>query len=138
MSKSKTAGRDFDASHCSSRAFKVGDLVILNDVEQPCGRMVCVVTGTCVGGFDYYHVQYLNADSTFDSYCKPPMQNMLKRATRLEDFGVVFRNDGTHYWCEQIGNSSATYPDGEPRKWQEFGGPIKYTIRSSALPYMGK
>lgn len=135
MSKEKI--EDFGASDCSSRAFRVGDCIILNDVEQPCGRMVCVITGNA-NDLGFYSVQYMNADPSFDSYCKPPMANRLLRATRLEDFGVVLRNDGTYYWCEQIGSSSAVYPDGEPRKWQEFGGPIKYTIRSSVLPYTGK
>jgi len=126
-----------EATVCSSRAFSVGDLVILNDVEQPCGRMVCIVTSNA-NDLGFYSVQYLNADRTFDAYCKPPMQNRLLRATRVEEFGVVLRNDGTHYWCEQVGNSSATYPDGNPRSWQEWSGPIKYVLRSSAFPYMGK
>jgi hypothetical protein len=128
MSKTKTAGRDFDASHCSSRAFRVGDCIILNDVEQPCGRMVCVITDK-PNDLGFYSVQYLNADPSFDSYCKPPMHNRLLRATRIEDFGVVIRTDGTHYWCEKVGESKARYPDGDMRIWQEWNGPIKHKAR---------
>jgi hypothetical protein len=121
---------------CSSRAFQVGDCIILNDAEQPCGRMVCVITGNA-NDLGFYSVQYLNADRSFDSYCEPPMANRLLRATKLEDFGVVLRTDGTRYWCEKVSQSKATYPDGNMRVWQEPSGPIKFTIRSSVLPYLG-
>ena len=121
-----------------AHVFQVGDCIILNDVEQPCGRMVCVVTGSNDNEDGFYSVQYMNADSVFDCYCKPPMRNRLNRATKLECFGVALRTDGTRYWCEQIGDSSASYPDGQPRKWQEWHGPIKYVMRSSVFPYLGK
>jgi hypothetical protein len=129
MTKPENADEGFDSSVCSSRAFRVGDCIILNDCEQPSGKMVCVVTGTWVGGREYYHVQYLNADPRFDTFSEPPMASMLKRAIKIEDFGVVIRTDGEHYWCEKREDSKATYPDGMPRKWQEWEGPVKYKAR---------
>lgn len=111
---------------CSSRTFRVGDCIILNDAEQPCARMIVVVTaddGT------QYECQYLNADPAFDSYCKPPMNSSLSRATKVEDFGVVIRAHAGQYWCEQREESKATYSDGKPRKWQEYDGPVKHRTR---------
>lgn len=114
------------SSVCSSRAFRVGDCVILNEVEQPYGRLVCVVVED---DGEHYHCQYLNADPTLDSYNKPPMKTRLERATKIETFGVVIRAAKGHYWCEQLTESKAAYSDGKPRKWQEHGGPVKYRAR---------
>jgi predicted RNA-binding Zn-ribbon protein involved in translation (DUF1610 family) len=113
----------------SATKFKVGDCIILNDCERPSGQMVCVVTGVAKGALGHHHVQYLNADPRFDVFSEPPMASMLKRATKLKDFGVVIRTDGTSYWCEKREESKATYPDGRPRKWQEWDGPVKYKPR---------
>ena len=110
----------------SLRAFRVGDCVILNEVEQPYGRLIAVVTED---DGNYYHCQYLNADSTLDSYSNPPMKTRLDRATKIEDFGVVIRSAKGEYWCEQRSESKATYSDRKPRKWQEHGGPVKYQAR---------
>lgn len=122
-----------DAAECSgatdgsvARAFSVGDCLILNDCEQPCGKLVCVVVDD---DGEFYHCQYLNADPAFDSYNNPPMKNRLERATKIETFGVLIRAADGEYWCEQRAESKATYHDGKPRKWQEYGGPIKYRTR---------
>lgn len=115
------------ATDCSvARAFRVGDCVILNHCEQPCGKLVCVVVDD---DGDFYHCQYLNADPAFDSYNDPPMRNRLDRATKIETFGVVIRAANGEYWCEQRGDSRATYADGKTRPWQEYGGPLKYRTR---------
>jgi hypothetical protein len=107
--------------------FKVGDAVILNDVDQPCGKLVAIVVkddGT------HYHCEYLNADPRFDHYSKPPMRaGRLERATKLEDFGVVLCVADGKYWCDQIGESAAKYPDGQARQWQEFGGRMMHRAR---------
>ena len=57
------------------------------------------------------------------------MESILKRTIKIEDFGVVIRTDGEHYWCEKREDSKATYPDGMPRMWQEWEGPVKYKAR---------
>lgn len=108
------------------RSFVVGDCIILNDVEQPCGKMICVITAK-VG--DRYECKYLNAGPMFDQFNEPPMRNTMDRATLIEDFGVVLRFKGSQYWCDVVGESRATYPNGKPRKWQEHGGPYYYYFR---------
>jgi hypothetical protein len=119
MSKTKT-GRDVE--------FRVGDCIILNDCELPSGKMVCVVTERP------YIVRYLiNADPGFDVFCEMPMKSMLERAIKIEDFGVAICTDGEHYWCEKREESKAKYPDGMPRKWQEWEGPVKYKARKDVL-----
>lgn len=122
--------------------FKVGDLVILNEVERPCGKMVCVVV------FDHapmglnYGVVYLNADPDFDSFCKPSIRGSLNEATLVEDFGVELRiscpqsaGDRPEYWFEKTGKSKAKYKDGKPRGWQE-NGLYKCELRRSTLQYL--
>jgi hypothetical protein len=107
--------------------FKVGDTVILNDCEQPSGQMVAVVVKD---DGEHYHCEYLNADARFDHYSKPPMRaGRLERATKLEEFGVKLCAAEGRYWCEQVVDSVARYPDGSLRKWQEFGGPIRHMAR---------
>ena len=105
--------------------FEIGDCVILNYCECPSGKLVAVVVGVLE---DFYLCKYLNADSKLDSCCDPPMQNMLKRATKVEDFGVKIHKEDGKYWCEQISESVAKYEDGKPRNWQEYWT-FKYTYR---------
>jgi hypothetical protein len=107
--------------------FRVGDTVILNDVDQPCGKMVAVIVKD--DGKDY-HCEYLNADARFDKYNIPPMRfGRLNYATKLEDFGVKLCAADGKYWCEPVSISVARYPDGSPRNWQEFDGPIRHVAR---------
>ena len=113
------------ASHFSSRAFRVGDCVNLNQVEQPCAKLIAVVVAD---DGQLYHCQYLNADPMLDSYNNPPMKCSLDDATKIADFGVVIRSEGSEYWCEQRSESKATYKDGKPRKWQDWGQP-KFVAR---------
>ena len=115
------------------RSWQNGDCIIINDVEQPCSKLIAVIVGQ---RGEYYECQYLNADETLNQYNKPPMRNKLTRATRVEDFGVVLRTTGDKYWCEQVGDSIATYPDGEPRKWQESGGPYRHTKRPDVFKHV--
>lgn len=120
--------REVVLSGDSDRRFKVGDCVILNETEQPCGRLVCVVTGDAdAGGF--YQCQYLNADPALNSYCNPPMRNRLLKATLVEDFGVDLLFKDGEYWCDPVRESVATYSDGSLRKWQEYGDPIHHRAR---------
>jgi len=71
-----------------TRKFRVGDFVILNEVEQPCGKLIVVVISD---DGEQYECQYLNADPMLDPYNTPPMKNRLSVATKVEDFGVVIR-----------------------------------------------
>jgi hypothetical protein len=97
--------------------FKVGDTVILNDCDRPCGQLVAVVVHD---DGEHYHCEYLNADTRFDYYSNPPMrQGRLELATKLEEFGVELRANGDDYQCIQVRESFAKYPDGMPRQWQD-------------------
>lgn len=109
-----------------SRAFAVGDLVILNSFDAPTAMMVCVVVKD---DGKFYHCKYLNADSRFDAYSNPAMMTSLDYATKLADFGVKLRAHNGRYWCEVIGKSKATYEDGRPRSWQEYDRPNTYKLR---------
>jgi hypothetical protein len=107
--------------------FRVGDTIILNDIDQPCGQLVAVVVKD---DGEHYHCEYLNADARFDYYSKPPMRaGRLERATKLEEFGVKLCAADGRYWCEKVGESVARYPDGQARQWQEFGLAGKYKAR---------
>jgi len=120
--------------NATQQKFSVGDCVILNDCEKPCGEMVAVVIH--VNEFDRgYLCKYLNADPKFDDFNRPGMQNTLSEATKIEDFGVVIlRNnldgDGRRYFCEQRRPSAAKYRDGKPREWQEWFGPFLWKPRN--------
>lgn len=118
------------ARHCSSRAFRVGDCVNLNLVEQPCVRLIAVVV---YDDGDHYHCQYLNDDPDLDRFNCPPMKCRLEDATKIEDFGVVIRAENGEYWTERRGDSRATYTDGEPRKWQG-----RHDMRFAARPEIAK
>ena len=96
--------------------FKIGDCVNLNHVEQPCGKLVAVVVGI-VG--DCLLCQYLNAEEELDQYNEPPMRSPKEGTTKLSEFGVVIKGDGSDYWCEQETESKAKYADGQPREWQD-------------------
>lgn len=112
---------DIDVGHC----------VIVNDVEQPCGKLVSVVVS--VAG-DKVVTKYLNADQQLTSYNKKGVTNRRETVTPIGSFGVEVRvNEHNVYWCEPISESKATYADGERRPWQERGGIGKYTARPDVL-----
>jgi hypothetical protein len=124
------------------KRFETGNCVILNDAERPCGEMVVVVVQVNEGRSDYL-CKYLNADPKFDAFNRPPMQTTLSEATKVEDFGVCIRSNGKKYWCEKVGDSTATYRDGRPRYWQEkFVVPSSYGLRADVagliVPVEGK
>lgn len=111
--------KSFEAAMAADEAdqeWKIGDCVNVNDVEQPCGRLVAVVVG--IEGSDLL-CQYLNASREFDYYNEPPMRNPKSESTKISDFGVVITDAGHEYWCSQTAESKATYSDGKPRHWQD-------------------
>lgn len=96
--------------------FRIGDLVVVNDIDQPCGRLVAVVVG--IAG-DQLKCSYLNAASEFDWWEKNPLTTGIEYATHLKDFGCVLMTDSEKYVVKKIGESRATYADGSHRPWQE-------------------
>ena len=117
-----------------SSEIAVGHCVILNDIEQPYGRLIAVIM-EMQGNIAFCN--YLNADSRLSSFNKklgmivnPEEWN----TTPVSKFGVEVSycpEDGS-YCCNRIGESVATYQDGKPRQWQERA-PITYTARRGVV-----
>lgn len=118
--------------HLPSSRLEIGHCVILNEFEEPSGRMVCVIVDK---DDDFFYVKYINADSSlgihnWNSGMKAKRdQAGIHRMTPLSVFGVriiAYHRAATiptrgrwYYICEKIGESTATYCDGKPRRWQE-------------------
>lgn len=113
------------------RTFSPGLCVIVNHFDQPCGKLLAIVVD--VDGQDVLCC-YVNADPALDGYQTPPMRFPSEIVTHVCDFGVDVETDTEgHYWCEQRGESIATYTDGTTRPWQEHGQPIKYRGRPDLM-----
>jgi len=114
----------------------VGHCVCLNHVEQPCGRLLAVVTG--VSGSDVW-CKYLNSETYLTSYNKGDgmRPSFPKEITPVGAFGVEVRftieGGDVVYWCVPIGESTAKYLDGTTRRWQECGIPGRYVARPDVL-----
>lgn len=123
---------------------EVGHCVILNDFEEPSGRMVCVIADS-----DNWYVwcKYLNSDHAFSTFnhrhgMRISRDSAFHNLTPLNAFGVriVARYEaGTNtvhggwiYHCERIGESTATYRDGNPRRWQDRE-PLKHGARQTEV-----
>lgn len=125
MDSQKDATENLGASRCSSRAFVVGDTIIVNDVEQPCGKFVAVVVAINQHMLKWC---YLKDDPTLEQF--DGSWAFMDEATLTQDFGVQICNDlDGYYWLEQKQASKAKYPDGEPRRWQEYH-PEKHKYRA--------
>lgn len=96
-------------------AIQVGDLVIINDSDKPCTRLMARVTELdSVRGF--IRAEYV-CKRTNMAVC----QGGLHRATLVSEFGVEVTFDGDMVSTEQVRPSVATYPDGKARDWQPSG-----------------
>ena len=102
-----------------SSQIAVGHCVIVNHIERPSGEMVAVIVGV---ENDKIKSKYLNADKKFSYYNKHDgMTNLREAVTPISDFGVqIHVDEQNNYWCEQTGESTATYKDGKIRKWQDY------------------
>lgn len=95
----------------TSGVIKVGDFVILNEMEAPQGNLVAVVVGRNAGGL--WACQYLHR--------KHEDWRLIRgmSPTKVSDFGVSVRIDGFQYYVQDDGrNSVAKYHDGKHRQWQ--------------------
>ncbi len=105
----------------------VGHCVIISDSDCPEGRLVAIVTAvsddTVTGR--YLHV---GIDMTV-------CWQHVDRVTPVSAFGVRVIFDGDDYWCEPDDSlpKTASYPDGEPRPWQERRGPVHHKLKKKPL-----
>jgi len=115
----------------------VGHCVIVNHIEQPCGRLLAVITA--IEG-DTVRCKYLNAESDLSAYNKRGgMSPGCKMVTPAGWFGVEVRCERSSasgevlYSCVRISISRATYQDGKIRSWQEYGRLNRYVARHDVL-----
>lgn len=117
---------------------EVGNCVIVNQYDQPCGKLIAVVTEKTDA---YVKCQYLNNDKSLSTYNKDGgieiPSHLFSQITPVFLFGVTIQlvenETDAMYYCEQTSVSKAQYSDGESRKWQEYGGIHEYTARPELL-----
>jgi len=125
----------------SASEIAVGHLVIANHVERPEARMLALVVA--IEGDDV-RCKYLNADKSFSPYNAYGFCNPITDVTPVDHFGVRVMAEqecpgaDVVYWCEPIGESTATYHDGKPRHWQERGWRGRYIARPKLWGKVGK
>lgn len=96
---------------------KVGSLVVVNEFDRPCARLVGVLTEldeTAPGGLARYLDSSLDGDygqRSVSARCPTP----------IAAFGVLvlFDHERGMYCIVETGPSCAAYPDGRRRHWQE-------------------
>lgn len=109
---------------------ELGHCVIANDLDRPCAKMVCVIVGFMASRVQ---LKYINKDPQFNNHNRDDGFFAYRElVTPLNTFGVEIFSDGDEYWCEVTGESSAKYPDGVPRLWQDNSN-TRYKIRKSLL-----
>lgn len=98
----------------------VGMPVIANHTEQPCTKLVAVVT--CYSGTGHAKLRYL---SSWEPLTRKPFGDEAARMTPLSAFGFAIEldEDGKQFRCVEIPGSphTAIYRDGRPRQWQQRG-----------------
>ena len=97
-----------------TKKIKKGNLVILNECDQPGPRMIVLVTSVQEG---VVYGKYISKDIKFK---KPRSQ--LTYVTRVSDFGVRMSVIDGSLLVHVTGNSTARYSDGKPRQWQRVSG----------------
>lgn len=103
---------------------KKGDLIIINDSDRPCARMIAKVT-SINSKIDRVYAKYISSKLKNEKCYSSP-----DNVTKVTDFGVQVYIEKDRYMCLAIGRSKATYRDGMSRQWQEDGSPIQYIIKS--------
>lgn len=110
----------------------IGQCVILNDVDQPCTKLVAVVTNIANGCvYAVYLSPDINVGRTKTGKCSSPIMYV----TPLNAFGVRIWRQGNAYRCvpDQTLPITAEYPDRKPRVWQERHEPYWRPARVGML-----
>jgi len=105
------------------RPIEVRDFVIINEFDKPCTRLVAQVVkienGRVTG-------RYITEETTLE-FCTGDIAH----ATLVSAFGVALNLSDGYVEGIQIGDSSATYPDGRPRLWQPDDHSERYKLREA-------
>jgi hypothetical protein len=111
-------------------AIERGDIVIINDCDEPSARMCAVVTSTEPTGL--CRALYLTTWRKTMNECAG------HNATKIEDFGqlAVFKNGEMQ--IVTVGESRAKYRDGIPRFWQDRQNGVWHKCRKAALRLVSK
>lgn len=109
-----------------------GCCVVLNDAELPCARLIAVVQS--VHGRNII-AKYLNDSGDLRPY-RRGCRTTIEAATPVGRFGIKVLMSGDEYCCEVIGESTATYPDGRPRRWQDSQGVVWRPINKGAIGHL--
>lgn len=118
-----------DEIELNATELKVGCCIIMNDVEQPCAKLIAVVTEIDV---DSVVAKYLSGAKELKPYRKGCL-NQIENVTPVGRFGVSVKYGDGQYWCEVVGESTATYRDGKPRQWQDRQGVVKRQVERSVI-----
>lgn len=110
-----------DEIELNATELRVGCCVIMNDLEQPCAKLIAVVVA--INGDDV-KCRYLRDADVLKPFRKGCV-NHVRTITPVGTFGVCVKALGNEYWCEVVEESSATYQDGKPRRWQDYQGTVK-------------
>ena len=113
----------------------VGHCVIVNRIEQPCGRLLAVITEVkdVTVRCKYLSIEKELSPWNLDGGMEPG--NLV--VTPVNFFGVEVRYEQSGkdivYWCDPVGESVATYSDGQIRPWQERGYRCRYVARTDVF-----
>lgn len=104
----------------------MGHCVIINHTDFPCAKLVAVVTSVTP---ERVTSKYLCSRTNMkECYTTRPAT-----CTPVSDFGFEVRHNSTSYWCQPVGESSATYEDGKTRLWQEHGEGVHWPMKPAVL-----
>jgi len=112
----------------------VGMPVIANHTEQPCTKLVAVITG--YSGTGHAKLRYL---STWEPLTRKVFADEPQQVTPLSAFGVAIElsdGDDKQFRCVEIpgADCTAVYRDGRPRWWQQkYSDGMWWPYRPSVL-----
>lgn len=97
----------------------LGHCVIMNDVDQPCAKLVAVVT-RIEGGVVYGRYLFKDLANSF----KREARDAIERVTPIEWFGyrVFYAHPSYRCLADPCLPHIAKYPDGDARRWQDRSG----------------